>query len=231
LTVNLNNNSIGAESYKWYLPDGTTVENTNPKVLLSTPGSFVISLVVYNTSGNAVDSVSQTVTVNPSPNASFTVEQVGDSLFLKNTSTQSSYGQWRFSSGATSTANQLKIKVPATGFTYYYLAFSDNGCTDTAFGEATPFPTGIQEEMYLRTFSAYPNPFDKRCNIRIDALRESVYTIKAYNIVGEVVYTHSSSLSQGKQTITFGELLPEGIYFVTIQTEGEQKTLRIIKSH
>jgi hypothetical protein len=62
-------------------------------------------------------------------------------------------------------------------------------------------------------------------------LRESVYTIKAYNIVGEVVYTYSSSLSQGKQTITFGELLPEGIYFVTIQTEGEQKTLRIIKSH
>lgn len=231
LTVSLNNNSIGAVSYKWYLPDGATIENSNPQFTLTTPGNFLFSLVVYDTNGVAADSISQSVTVNASPDASFTVTQIGDSLFLNNTSTSSAYGQWRFSSGVTSTANQLKIKIPTTGFTYYYLAFSSNGCTDTAFGEATPFPTGIHEEMYLRSFSAYPNPFDKGCNIRIDALHESLYTIKAYNIVGEVVYSYTNTLSQGKQTLTFGESLPDGVYFVTIQTEGEQKTLRVIKSH
>ena len=105
-TVNFVNTSTGATSYLWDFGDGTgTSSLQNPTHVYTTGNTFTIVLISYD--GTCSDTVTQTVTVNPAPQVSFSASATTacDSLtvsFTNNTTGATSYN-WDFGDGFFST--------------------------------------------------------------------------------------------------------------------------------
>lgn len=96
--------------------------------------------------------------------------------------------------------------------------------TDTA--------NSVNEELFLTTFwleQNYPNPFNSSTTIRFEAPKESMVTLKVYNLIGQEVATlvdESSTTgglasiiqTTGLRTIEWNaSQLPSGVYFYKLQ--------------
>lgn len=158
LVVSVQNNTTGAYSYSWQMGDGQNDTLQNPVHTYNNSGT---SNVVYSmtlvaaTQFGCVDSLSQNITVYPSPNADFTgaiptLPSCGPvTLNLTSLATGASSILWNFGDGQTS-GDSLVAHV-YTNPNYYFnhfnislIAYTSDGCTDTS------------EAQYL---TLYPRPF------------------------------------------------------------------------
>ncbi|MBL7883928.1 MAG: T9SS type A sorting domain-containing protein [Bacteroidia bacterium] len=94
-----------------------------------------------------------------------------------------------------------------------------NTTVDRGAIEFDSTPTNIGEPNALNNVTIYPNPTNSVINIQCD---ENVKAVFVYNTLGALVQT------ENQVTFTIAEL-PTGIYFITIQTENNSITKRIVK--
>lgn len=148
-----NNSSVptGTMTYLWRLGDGTTSTTTNPVKTYSSPGTYTVWLVVTTDKG-CKDSVSQTLTVYPSPIAGFTVDhtascQAGNSFSFTNTSTISSGTMvylWKFGDNTISSATHTVHTFANPGnYTVWLVVTSNNGCQDSFSTSINVYPSPI----------------------------------------------------------------------------------------
>ena len=80
------------------------------------------------------------------------------------------------------------------------------------------------------TFSYYPNPVKEELYIKWELLNDNKVTeIQLYSLSGQMLKSIPKLENQNSESITFQEY-PSGIYSVLIiYSNGEQKTLKIIK--
>lgn len=97
-----NQSSLNAVSYDWSFPGGdpATSNEAEPVVTWSTPGTYIVTLVVTNTAGSST--YEDTVVVNDIPAASFTAQSTGLTVVFTNTSQNATQYFWTFGDGNTS---------------------------------------------------------------------------------------------------------------------------------
>lgn len=233
LNVSLNNFSTNVTSFKWYFPDNSTDTTTvSPQYTFTQPGQNIVSLVLYE-NGIVADSTSQIITVLESPKASISYTQIGDQVTIKNTTAESgTFHQWKIGAGSTSSLDSVSVTVPSSGLTVTLYVYGSNGCTDSIAKNFIPFATGLEDITTLQGIIVYPNPFAQQIDLNYTLTSATSTTITLYNVLGKAVHQEFKPTSHGKQSvhIPLAESLNNGVYFLTITTETETKTIRLMKS-
>ena len=130
------NSSQYASYYSWDFGDGNTGSFVNGFHTFNNVGTYNVKLVAEDLMG-CLDSITTTVTVNPSPDASFTYT-TSDSCYVPlyldyiNTSQGANSFQWDFGNGQTSTFNNPQTSFDTLGVYLVELVATNNfNCTDT----------------------------------------------------------------------------------------------------
>lgn len=143
LDVQFTNQSVGGAYSYWDFGDGNTSTTTHPQHSYTTPGTYIVSLIVQGINGCS-DTIAQYVNVNPIPTADFAYQPTGvicgpdvETQFT-NLSTGAVGYQWSFGDGGTSTlVNPLYDYLTAGTFTIQLVASNQFGCTDTTTQQVT----------------------------------------------------------------------------------------------
>lgn len=137
LTVNFTNVNPGT-GFIWHFGNGNTNSVTpNPVFTYTNPGTYTVSLVVYDSTNFCVnkDSTTQIITVYPKPLASFipSVSPCTNSFAAQNTSTGSVSYVWNFgdASPTTTVVNPAHTYSVNGNYTVSLIATNSQGCKDT----------------------------------------------------------------------------------------------------
>ncbi len=90
--------------------------------------------------------------------------------------------------------------------------------------------TGVDELTNQVQISVYPNPFatDVAISVQKENLREATFTIS--NTLGQIIYQRAeNNLSQGYTKMLDLRYLPKGLYFITVEADGERVVRRVVK--
>lgn len=117
----------------------------------------------------------------------------------------------------------LNVNADSFGTGNYKLFLADvNNCSD--FEDSIEFQmnytVGINELNQTPSFSMFPNPANDLVSIQLNNSKNG--TVKIVDLVGNVIYSESISSSKTLNTSEF----KNGIYFVTIESEGSKMTSR-----
>jgi gliding motility-associated-like protein len=141
LVVQFTNTSTGATSYSWNLGNNVTSTQANPSTTYVTPGTYTVTLTATN--GNNSNTVTMTnyITVNPSPVVAFVVSDSGYScppktVTFTNQSTPGGTGTptyyWDFGNGQTSTVANPTVTYSTSGnFNVSLIVTNSFGCSKT----------------------------------------------------------------------------------------------------
>lgn len=134
-TYMLSNESVGADSYSWVLPDGSTVNNFEPEFTVE-PGTYTISLTVEDTGLGCVNELSQTFTFTQPSFA----QAIGDTICRGDTARLALLDLplnaevlWAPVTGFLSPATVANPLVVPTGSTTYGVTVTDSvGCVSNS---------------------------------------------------------------------------------------------------
>lgn len=228
LTISFNNQSAFSSTYAWNMGDGTQSTQVSPSKTYTEPGSYRISLTVFDSAQQPVDSFSTNITVYPSPKASTYFTQTEDSVKFVNKSVGADYYYWVFSNGMTSqgVAPKVKLKGPAT---YQLTAYSNNGCQDTTSGMI--WKTGLYEATANTIgLGVYPNPFTSQTSVSYTLQQPSDVTLTLYNLLGDVVLQKViPNQVIGTHEYLLDAVNANGLYLVKVQTDSQSGVQRILK--
>ena len=144
----------------WNLGNGDTSDVANPNYIFNTDGQFLVTLSV-TTGTDCVDSSSQLLTVNPSPDVNFTASTIcfgNPTQFIDLTTT--SIGNliswnWNFGNNDTSLLQNPTYQFPNAGnFDVTLSVSSDLGCTASETNSITVAPLPVVEFTVQDTCSA-----------------------------------------------------------------------------
>lgn len=143
-SVTYTNTTTGTvTSYSWNFGPGATPATATTAgphtVSYGSSGSKIVTLVVSNTSG--IDSVKNTVVVNPAPNAPVISYNSGSMLLTCTASGSPSY-QWKYNSGDVNGANSsaLQLGQASPQGTYTCVITDGNSCTAVSNALDVSFP-------------------------------------------------------------------------------------------
>jgi len=88
---------------------------------------------------------------------------------------------------------------------------------------------GFEEEKFIETLKAFPNPTTGIFTLDLGTLDEKSVEISLYNVLGEeILKTGTKDFSANPPLLDISENQP-GIYFITIKSNGEIRTSKILK--
>jgi PKD repeat protein len=137
--------SIG--SYQWNFGDGQTGTGQSTSHTYANAGTYQVTLTVSTGNGHCTDQVTQTVTVNAEPTASFTATTVcqGDPTQFTSTSSGNQINgyQWNFGDGQTGNGQTVSHSYAQPGtYNVTHIIQTAGGCSDqvtqTVTVNATP---------------------------------------------------------------------------------------------
>jgi len=108
LEIQFNDNSTGnATDWNWSFPGGTPATSTdqNPTITYSTPGTYNVTLVAANSSGNNTSTQTAYIEVLNEATSSFTSMTNSLNAMFTNTSTNATSFSWDFGDGNTNTGS------------------------------------------------------------------------------------------------------------------------------
>ncbi|MBA3706516.1 MAG: T9SS type A sorting domain-containing protein [Bacteroidetes bacterium] len=101
-----------------------------------------------------------------------------------------------------------------------------------AFVSKIDLTTGI-EEIKNNSFNVkiYPNPVTDQVNIQLDDIRHETLLIEIKNVLGQIVKNVANNETPEKQTIEIDvKDLPNGIYFLTLESVQQRAFAKFIKN-
>jgi hypothetical protein len=124
--------------------------------------------------------------------------------------------------------NANTYTTPADNFgsrIWWFREWADRGPGALALLDETNKVTAIEDEGIafvpgeFRLYNNYPNPFNPSTNIRFSIPAAGAYTVRVYNILGQVVSTHlMTNATPGVQAYTFNaENLASGVYYYRVE--------------
>jgi hypothetical protein len=84
-------------------------------------------------------------------------------------------------------------------------------------------------ESYGSGFSIYPNPGNGLFNIQLSSEKPDVIQMKLSNVLGEIILCKPVQMSNTKNYQLNLEDLPDGIYFLVIEGDGQSVTKKLVK--
>ena len=90
------------------------------------------------------------------------------------------------------------------------------------------YPSKLNSKEYC-SFKVFPNPFDQEITLTVNDNRIFVVSLEIINQTGQVILSKTDQkIAQGAYIINTSKL-PEGLYFLRIQTPDKNLCLPIIK--
>jgi M6 family metalloprotease-like protein len=236
LAVSFTNSSVFANSYLWNLGDGTISTDTNQKHVYTQPGTYPVWLRVLDSAGVVVDSVKQMISVNSSPIAHVGFARFGDTVNFTNTSTNATSYLWQFGNYSSSkkVLDPIDLRIiQDTGIVHFtMIAFSSNGCTDTAQFSIDIWRTGINTmNSNMIKISLYPNPIEHLTILSFSTIQTEFVNIEIYNMVGEKVFIlENRELPSGTHEYVISkDILPAfGMYIVKIISSSQSGFVKLL---
>jgi len=148
LSVALTNTSTNSNVFHWDFGDNQTSNLNSPNHTYANSGTFTISLIAGT--GNCADTITQTVTVNPTSIAGFTptILNCDPSVSFTNNSLGFNSYSWNFGDGDTSNlTNPIHTYNVSGSYWVKFIAVS-GGCNDTINQEITINPIPVASFAY-----------------------------------------------------------------------------------
>jgi hypothetical protein len=202
--------ATGAATYNWSPATGLSATTGN-SVTANPTANTTYTLIGAGGSGCA-DTVYAVVTVGTIP-ATPTITVSGDTL----TSSSSANNQWYRNDTIIAGATGQTYVTNNTAGTYYVVVTNpENGCS-----AASATVSGIKQlSANNEQLSIYPNPSSGELNI---ICSQNMNDIKVTNVLGQLIYESQPKLNE----MTF-ELKTAGIYFVTVTSDNETTTRKVV---
>ncbi|MES2779688.1 MAG: LamG-like jellyroll fold domain-containing protein, partial [Bacteroidota bacterium] len=78
--------------------------------------------------------------------------------------------------------------------------------------------------------TVYPNPFNTEFSVRVHSGAEATAVVRVVDITGKEMHMKSHAIQSGSTNITIdGAAFKTGLYFVTIELNGEKQTIKVNK--
>jgi gliding motility-associated-like protein len=168
-----NNSTIGngntITNYSWSFGNSTNSNQTNPMVIYTNPGTYIVSLTATS-NNNCVNTGTQSVSVWPNPNVNFSAPNVcqGTTTYFNNTSniTSGSINYWMWDvngdSNTDSTSKNPSFVYPAPGnYIVSLTAISNNNCVNTFTNSVTiyalPNSSFLSSNNCMGTMTTFTN--------------------------------------------------------------------------
>lgn len=214
---------IGAESYVWTLPAGSTIASgsgTNSIMVNFSFGSSSGSITVAASNACGVGSVSSfSVTVSPAPSTP-TVTANGYIL----TSSSASGNQWYQNGSAISGQTGQTYTVHATA--WYWTVVTLNGCASDSSNHVYVVWVGIGEKN-ASEIEISPVPNDGRFNIAISGENSVSFKLEVFNNLGVKVYGSQIINEAGKFIPVNLGPVPAGMYTVILSNSDKRIVRKI----
>ncbi|MFM7311386.1 MAG: PKD domain-containing protein, partial [Flavobacteriales bacterium] len=155
--VGFANTSVNAVSYQWDFGNGSISALPSPTAFFLNetvdPISFDVTLIATSSFG-CVDSLTQSVTINPTPNAAFVLNTLSGcaplDVVIDNNTIRADAVSWNFGDGVTSTSMDTTIvhtyynngNTPIN-LTIQLFATTDEGCSSQMAQNITVYPTVV----------------------------------------------------------------------------------------
>jgi hypothetical protein len=243
--------SATGNSYKLYL-GGTPVSSAIPGTgapldfgLYTTAGTYTV-IATNSVSGCTSNMTgSATITVNPNPTISgsyYTVAPAG----TRTLTGSPAGGMWSSSApsiatiGATSgIVNGLSLGTTtitytlSTGcFAVHSMAVTPTGLRSTPSANTTVAASSLEGAEIVIAPNPSNGSFVIRGNLNSQSSKQDDINLsmKITNITGKIIYNHTMTTVNGELNEQFNlrDLLPGGIYFIILSTDGENKVYRLV---
>ena len=141
--VNFTNQSSRDSSWLWLFPGGTPASSTlqtPPQVCYNTPGTYSVTLITSNVFGSDTLTLTNYITVDPSPNAQVNTNiTTCEGSLINLTSSGATTYSWTGPNGFTSSLQNPTIPNSSTANsgTYSVVVANSLGCKDTASTQIT----------------------------------------------------------------------------------------------
>ncbi|MEO5673753.1 MAG: T9SS type A sorting domain-containing protein [Chitinophagales bacterium] len=204
-------------SWQWQFPGGSPSSSTdqNPtNICYQVPGIFDVTLITTSANGNDTLTLSNYITVNPTPPFP-TITQVGYTL----TSSFATSYQWQFNSYDIPGATNQSYTVLQSG-TYTVVISDSNGCINSVSREV--IITGMNEVDDVPWVSIYPNPTTGNFIIEILTIGAADVTFEISDVIGQRVYTATEKGGRNEFRIEINlSKSPAGIYMIRINSDDK----------
>jgi hypothetical protein len=204
---------------------------------------LVINNHIYSTSGTYVDTVKSPggcdsvlttyLTVNPSPVATLDLSNIDTVCIGLNVTLTGGLPAGGVYSGVGVTGNVFNSGTAGLGVHQITYTITDlKGCEGFVKGKIyVDLCTSVDNEQVTNNLVVYPNPYSDKFRMELTLVKSDMVSIRMINILGETVKHIESSVLSGvyKNEIDTKEL-PNGIYFITVQTSDSRIVQRVIKN-
>ena len=224
-------------SYAWsFGTDAMPYSNSDLEgphaISFANAGTQNVTLWVSNSAG--IDSITQSFTVEPQPEAAFIfMEENGAFTFQNNSLNADSY-IWDFGDGNTDTGTDpTHTYSQSDTYTITLSAYSEL-CDETVTFEQTVnvVITNTQDLNLDFKVNIFPNPNDGLFNLTIESLESNDYEINLYDLNGRQLNYFSLNNISGTTNQLFDLThLSDGIYFVKIKTQTGVLVEKIVIEH
>lgn len=144
--------------------------------------------------------------------------RVFDTIVAQEAFTHITIGNFASDASTTLTSNTSASGEPGTYGSYYFI-------DDVRVEEIQNDPPASLTETFFAKLEIFPNPFENQLTIR-PGDHSSQYDLSITDAFGKVIIEQSSLI--GKHTISTNDFA-RGIYFVSLRSEGQYITQKIIK--
>ena len=213
-------------AWEWDFGDGGTSTDQNPQHLYTASGQYEVDLKVIDNFG-CTDTTTKTVSILAGAIANFGWTISGLTVNFDNTSTVNAdfAVQWLFGDGSTSSLLHPSHTYNSYGLYEVCLIVNDYTCemSDTLCQEV--LITGI-ENIVTNQLDLFPNPASTF--VIIKNLPAEEFKVSIFNPLGELMHTvMSSRLSEDQTSIALPDL-PDGIYWLHLQSEEQVFSGKIV---
>lgn len=233
LTITFDNESVDADTYLWSFPGGTPAssEEVSPTVLYETAGTYPVSLIAINESGEDQLSVDGYVEVLGLPFATITYTIDGTSFDFTATSENADSYFWQFGDGSTSEEQNPQHTYSEPGVYTVQLSVS-NECGTVAIAEEievviTSTQTIFGEDAH---WQISPNPNDGNMKLMLKGWdTRGRHQLAIFNALGELIGQRTIEVAAPEQGFALRYDLPAGVYWIALsQQEGLREVRKVI---
>ena len=230
----LTNNSTGTSlSHKWSFSNNTNSSILSPTITFLSAGAYTAKLVT-TTSNGCKDSITKSVTVDPSLNANFasTNPSLNVFNFTPDVTTYSSY-KWDFDNGkASAITTSASYDFKDTGTYDVRLIVQNETCKDTITKQIVAQFNSISEIAGFNNLTVSPNPSNGYIKVSFELSDAQELSFDLYNINGKLVATLDEPKSYNGINNRSFDLrkigLANGTYFLNIVSKKGTNSIKLI---
>ena len=230
------NTTTGADAYEWSFGDDNTSTDENGTHTYAEEGLYKVQLL--GDKDGCRDSITQSVIVDPLPDASFTAEADWYNVKVTPTATDGSKYAWDFGDGETSIEQETThtYDIPDTKeMTITLTVTSKDGCAATTTQQVTVVGTSIEDRLPagVQAIATYPNPFEHSTRIEMMLDKKMDVSVTLYDIRGRALSTlFNAEATAGVLQIEVdgtSERLVSGTYLVRIVLNDTHTIRQVIE--